>query len=135
MRLKGDVESDNFSIFLRLLLNRVSVDKLKLRSLRIHGSTFFHAIRLHPRPGFEARVKTLVLRYLNLGREDMSLVGPAFAGASLTFWMNRFDEVDYENFIEPYFEVRFENDDGWWPGCEVLGDGQRTQEKNYGVHM
>ena len=44
---------------------------------------------------------------------------------------NRFNLVVYENFVDPYFEtICFLNEDGWWPGCEVLGDGQKIQDKN-----
>ena len=48
---------------------------------------------------------------------------------------NRFSPVAYENSVAPYFEtIDFENDDGWWPGCEIWGDGQITQDKNSDCH-
>jgi hypothetical protein len=37
----------------------------------------------------------------------------------------------FEIFVEPFLEdIDFESDDGWSPGCELLGDDQMSQDKN-----
>lgn len=46
--------------------------------------------------------------------------------------MNKFDEAVFDSYVIPYFDgdkLTYENDDGWYPGCEIWGDGQLTQVK------
>jgi len=63
---------------------------------------------------------------------DIMALGPCFTNVSHLIWyMNMFNEAAYDAYIEPYFShIEFENDDGWYPGCEIWGDGQMTQDKN-----
>jgi hypothetical protein len=105
----------------KFTISKVSLD---------NGQEFFSSLEQH-RPNL---IRTLELEHLELSRNDIQAVGPCFGGGKdrrLKWYMNRFDEVDYENAIEPYFEhVTFENDDGWHPGHEIHGDGQLVQAKN-----
>jgi hypothetical protein len=122
----------DFSLFLDMLVQHCpSLEWLCLN--RITCQDLFSSFTPHPT---ESRtLRFLELRFMHVSDEDMPLIGPCFTSVTHLIWyLNRFDEALYEAYVEPYFEIEFENDDGWYPGCEVWGDGQRTQEKNCNVH-
>ena len=81
------------------------------------------------------KIENLTIYCCDINENDMLLLGPCFSNVKKISWyMNRFDEALFDQYIEPYFEINFnmdyENDDGWYPGCEIWGDGQSLQYKN-----
>jgi hypothetical protein len=78
-------------------------------------SDFFSELERHPPINKLSRLHTLELKYLHLSEADMEAIGPCFTNVKNLIWyMNRFDEVAYDNYIEPYFEnIHYENDDGY----------------------
>ena len=133
----GDISryyADHFGDFqyflLQILTACTSLQSLSIQ--RLHLDSIFTYLTPHPTPNLSLPITYLELKYLDISGDDMQAIGPCFSNVhTLKWYMNRFDEVAYENYIEPYFEdIIYENDDGWYPGCELWGDGQRTQEKN-----
>jgi hypothetical protein len=100
---------------------------------RSHMEHIFSALPRYPAEYEMNSVVVLELRHMHFSREDMEAIGPCFPNAKQLIWyMNRFDEVIFDNYVMPYFDgdnLSYENDDGWWPGCELGGDGQLTQSK------
>jgi len=82
------------------------------------------------------KIENLKIYCCDIHENDMLLVGPCFSHVKKICWyMNRFDEALFDQYIDPYFDINFnmdyENDDGWYPGCEIWGDGQSLQYKNH----
>lgn len=111
----------------------------RLHTLTIDGvhttnsEPLFSALPRYPVESEMNYVVVLELRHMFVSREDMEVIGPCFPNAKHLIWyMNRFDEVVFDNYVMTYFDgdnLTFENDDGWWPGCELHGDGQCIQSK------
>jgi len=118
----------SFSNMLKIFLEDNSrIQNLVLNSI---NSTMFDKLEL-----YSNKLINLTLSYCNISEIDMLLIGPCFTGIKkLTWYMNHFDEGLFEQFIMPYFDynynMEYENDDGWYPNCEIYGDGQSLQFKN-----
>lgn len=121
----------SFSDFLSILLKGCpNANHLELISLRY--CDMFSDLEEYPPLESCNKISSLYIRYCDVSDEDIKRLGPCFPNAThLTWYLNSFNEVAYEMNVDPYFQtVHFENDDGWWPGCELWGDGQLTQDKN-----
>jgi hypothetical protein len=117
-----------------LLLKRCpNLHTLTINGLFSHAEHIFAALPPYPVESEMNSVQVLEIRHMHVSREDMKSIGPCFPNATHLIWhMNQFDEVVFDNYVMPYFDgdnLTFENDDGWWPGCELWGDGQLTQDK------
>lgn len=89
---------------------------------------------------YSTKLKTLTIAHSDISDTDMLLIGPCFTGINKLIWyMNRFNEALFEQFIDPYFDydynMEYENDDGWYPGCEIYGNGQSLQFKNESFYI
>ena len=72
------------------------------------------------------KIENLTIYYCDIKENDMLLLGPCFSNVKKISWyMNRFDEALFDQYIDPYFDMNFnmdyENDDGWYPGCKIWG--------------
>jgi len=127
-----------FDGFLSSMLEAcTNLEKLALKDIRINACLdFFSALPVHP-PHSGTGIKTLELSYCAISDNDMHYMGPCFPSVEHLIWnMNTFNEVYYESHIEPYFDkITYENDYGWYPECEIMGDGQRRQAKNSQFYM
>ena len=127
-----------FSSLIKELLSLCpSLRKLTLSRLQGCGSLFAN-LPQHPSGTEMNSVECLEIKYCHVSDDDMRAIGPCFTSARHLIWyMNRFDEVAFDSYVMPYFDgdnLTFENDDGWWPGCELWGDGQMTQQKGINTH-
>jgi len=118
----------SFSKMLKIFLDEfINLETLHLISI---NSNKFDDLDM-----YNKKIKILNISYCDMTENDMLLLGRYFCGIDKLIWcMNRFDEALFDQYIDPYFDynynMEYENDDGWYPGCEIWGDGQSLQFKN-----
>jgi hypothetical protein len=122
---------NSFSNILSILLDDYQNIKI-LKLIKINCNMFNELEQYNQNM---CKLENLTINYCDISENDMLLLGPCFSNVKKLYWhTNRFDESLYEQYIEPYFDMNFnmdyENDDGWYPGCEIWGDGQSLQYKN-----